>query len=736
MDYKKIISVLTIVFVMFAFTDASAQQRKKVGLVLGGGGAKGAAEVGVMKVLEEAKIPVDYIVGTSIGSIVGGMYSIGYDSKMLDSLFRTQDWVFLLSDQVKRTSMSAFSKAEREKYLLRVPLSIKQTTPITAGLVTGQNIYNLFSNMTVGYHNVKSFNDLPIPFACIAVDIVSGKEVVLNSGSLPLAMRSSMSIPGVFSPVEMGDKLLVDGGALNNFPTDVVKKMGADIIIGIDLTTGWKKKDDLSSLPNVVSQLINIMGENKYLQNKKKPDLYINPALKGYGPASFQREAIDSMIVRGEQAARAKWGEILALRRRIYAGCKDTTFVERPVKKALASQQPFAIDSVKMEGVTSDEQAWIRKKIKLADHSNITLGEIEQAISFLQGLDIFSSVEYKMSDTTPCNLTFLLKEKDYKSINLGFRFDTEDVASILVNMSNEKRLDSNHHFSATLRLSKSPYFELGYRYGNYFNPKFGVSYLLGYSDYKLYSHREKVDVLNYLTQSISAYLMRSLSDFRFQLGVRYDHYHFEDQLYDTAYKGIEHNKKNYLNYFTDLALDTYDDRYYPMKGGRIDVQGTLYTNNGATYRGHSPFFAASVNMQKALRLSRTLYLLPALKGRFIFGDSIACIYQNYAGGVYDGKHLPQEMSWETALYTHILKNTFLAGRLGLRYMLGEKIFVTAIGEYGKESMHLSTLPSGHDLWGCALRASYNFILGPVGIQVNYSNLYKNLGVYINAGLYF
>src|SRR5574344_2604359 len=289
-------------------------QRKKVGLVLGGGGAKGAAEVGVLKVIEEAGIPIDYIVGTSIGSIVGGMYSIGYRSQTLDSLFRTQDWIFLLSDQVKREDVSAFSKDERERYLLRVPLSLKKNTPMAAGLVTGQNIYNLFSNMTIGYHNVSSFDNLPIPFKCVAVDVVSGKEVVLSSGSLPLAMRSSMSIPGVFSPVEMGNMLLIDGGALNNFPADVVKRMGADIIIGIDLSTGWKKKEELGSMSNILNQLLNVMGEDKYLQNKKIPDLYINPPLKGYGPASFQRAEIDSMINIGERTARSQWDELLTLR--------------------------------------------------------------------------------------------------------------------------------------------------------------------------------------------------------------------------------------------------------------------------------------------------------------------------------------------------------------------------------------------------------------------------------------
>ena len=184
-------------------TSLQAQQsRKKVGLVLGGGGAKGAAEVGVLKVLEEAGIPIDYIAGTSIGAIVGGLYAIGYDAADLDSLYRNQDWLFLLSDQVKRESETFLSKEEKEKYLIHVPLSKERKISLPTGYVTGQNIINLFSKLTVGYHHVDDFSTLPIPFRCVAVDLVEGQEVILSSGSLPMAMRASMSIPGVFAPVE------------------------------------------------------------------------------------------------------------------------------------------------------------------------------------------------------------------------------------------------------------------------------------------------------------------------------------------------------------------------------------------------------------------------------------------------------------------------------------------------------------------------------------------------------
>lgn len=222
--------------------------RKKVGLVLGGGGAKGAAEVGVLKVLEEVGMPIDYIAGTSIGAIVGGLYSIGYNANDLDSLIRNQDWLFLLSDGVRRKSKSFMSKKEKEKYLFRIPVSKKRKMSLPTGYVAGQNITNLFSSLTVGYHQVDDFSQLPIPFRCVAVNLADGSECVLSSGSLPQAMRASMSIPGVFAPVELDGKLLIDGGALNNLPVDVVRQMGADVVICVDLNTGLKDVGEIKSL--------------------------------------------------------------------------------------------------------------------------------------------------------------------------------------------------------------------------------------------------------------------------------------------------------------------------------------------------------------------------------------------------------------------------------------------------------------------------------------------------------
>ncbi|MBP5375635.1 MAG: patatin-like phospholipase family protein [Bacteroidaceae bacterium] len=234
--------------------------RPKVALVIGGGGAKGAAAVGVLKYVEQSGIPVDMVVGTSIGSIVGGLYAMGTTSEQLDSLFRTQAWGDLFTGSLMGDSIV---RTLRE--------------------LTGKEV---------------SFESLNIPFRCVAVDMNTLREVVLQEGSLAQAMRASMAIPLVFKPVKMGSMRLVDGGVLNNLPVDVARDMGADIVIAIDLTVN-KHEDDTSSLLSLLRPDL-----KKYQRNCQDADIYINPNLKGYGAQDFMPTKIAEMIALGEKAGK------------------------------------------------------------------------------------------------------------------------------------------------------------------------------------------------------------------------------------------------------------------------------------------------------------------------------------------------------------------------------------------------------------------------------------------------
>lgn len=261
--------------------DEPAGERLKVGLVLGGGGAKGAAEIGALKVIEEVGIPIDYIAGTSIGSIVGGLYAMDVRSRQLDSLFVNQDWLQLFTNNVR-------------EFL---------------GRVTQQ----------------KHFHELRIPFRCVAADVNANEEVVMSEGLLCDAMRASMSIPGVFKPVIQNGRMLMDGGLLNNLPVDVVKAMGADVVIAIDLQQKQHKDrefslKDLLGIDGPLNWLVERPDWKKYNANRKAVDVYIHPMLDGFGASDFNKTDIRQMIELGYEAGVKAREELIALKRRIYSG--------------------------------------------------------------------------------------------------------------------------------------------------------------------------------------------------------------------------------------------------------------------------------------------------------------------------------------------------------------------------------------------------------------------------------
>ncbi len=318
--------------------------RPRIGLVLGGGGAKGAAEIGVLKVLEEEGIPIDYIAGTSIGSIVGGLYSVGYRAADLDSLFRQQAWLDLLSDRKNELSGRLYEEIDGVSYVFGFPIlrkKVKQEDPEdsehsgysentpdqrahtpTVGLIHGDNITALLDSMT-GNRGDIDFNRLPIPFRCVAVDIRKMEEVVIDHGQLALAMRASMAIPGVFKPVESDSMLLVDGGLLNNLPVDVTRNMGADIVIAIDLTQNKREpREDYdrasgNTLQRIIGWLRYRPDLRKYNTNCNDADIYINPDLDGFDAASFTSKKMATMIGRGEDAARNALPQLKKLKKKL-----------------------------------------------------------------------------------------------------------------------------------------------------------------------------------------------------------------------------------------------------------------------------------------------------------------------------------------------------------------------------------------------------------------------------------
>ena len=308
-------TIITLILMTISslLTAGDTTQRPKIGLVLGGGGARGAAEVGVLKVIEEQGIKIDYIAGTSIGAIVGGLYACGYKAAEIEEMFRTQEWLSLIGDRNNDLRSSILDERDGVTYIFGFPVGgKKEKTEIEhtgIGALGGVRIEQLLDSLTSKYNGIKSFDDLPIPFRCVAVDIKTQEEVIMDSCELELAMRASMAIPGAFRPVKWKNKVLVDGGMLNNLPVDVVRSMGADFVIAVDLEQTQHEERNFSlketfGIGGILDWAVSRPDWKKAKENREDADVYINPQLAEYGVSSFGSESIETMIERGERAAR------------------------------------------------------------------------------------------------------------------------------------------------------------------------------------------------------------------------------------------------------------------------------------------------------------------------------------------------------------------------------------------------------------------------------------------------
>lgn len=293
--------------VMAQQQNEGGKTRPKVGLVLGGGGAKGAAAIGILKELEREKIPIDYIAGTSIGAIIGGLYAQGYRADDLEKLFRSQNWLALLADRDTTLVGKVYKEEDGVIYVFGFPVRRKADADNNTGfwMLHGDHVYNFLDSLVSRSPVQRGTVKQAIPFSCVAFDIRRQQEIVLDTGSLARNMRASMAIPGAFKPVQIDTLMLVDGGMGNNLPVDVVRKMGADIVIAIDLQQ--RKRDDyrspfgfLKGLGGILDWLAERPDIKKYNVNRTKADLYINPDLGSYGVTDFNAKAIKAILKIGE----------------------------------------------------------------------------------------------------------------------------------------------------------------------------------------------------------------------------------------------------------------------------------------------------------------------------------------------------------------------------------------------------------------------------------------------------
>lgn len=601
-------TLFLLIIALLSACTLGAQNRKKVGVVLSGGGAKGVAHIGALKVIEEAGIPIDYIVGTSMGAIVGGLYSIGYTPQQLDSIVNVQDWKYLLSDAPDPETTLLSEKLEEERYLLSVPIAGKTAHVSDAGIIKGRNISRLLSELTVGYHDSISFSRLPVPFACVSDNIVNGSKVVFRKGILATAMRASMSIPGVFSPVYLDGMVLVDGGLTDNYPVDIAREMGAEIIIGVDVQNPLMKADELTSLSSVLGQILNLVGEESYRKNVKDSNIHIQVDVDGYSAASFSHEAIDTLMRRGKEAAMKDWDKLIALKKEI--GVSTNYRAEYP--------GPFNIPTPAM-------------------------------------LDTIPSVSQIAPHAQPVN-----------TINIGGRFDNEELAVLLLNAGMYLGKQKKSQVSATTRLGKRTFGRLEYTYSPRESWDINTGYQIGYNDFNLYGKGKRLMNLTYVHHSAWVGFTKSWYRLLVNAGIHFEKYNYHDWPSGPDAVLTKSSDKALLSYQASILYNSLNNQRFSTKGMEWKASYILYTDNMVTYDSHSPVSVFQTHWSGYFSPNSIFTIMPSVYGRVVGKNTQSLAISNFVGGNVPGRYMEQQIPFIGINHIEMSPDALLTGTLGVR----------------------------------------------------------------------
>ncbi len=677
--------ILTTLMVTVCLTTATAQQhedhhtkqanRPKVGLVLGGGGAKGVAHIGVLKVLERAGMPIDLITSTSMGSIIGGAYACGHPAAMLDSVVRSQDWAVILSDRESSKNQSLQVREKHNTYFLTKILSLKkQQESDGGGFIRGNNIATLFDRLTAPYNDSIDFNKLPIPFACVATNIVDNTEYVFHNGIMSRAMRASMAIPGVFAPVRKDGMVLIDGGLRNNFPTDVAHQMGADYVIGVDVQELPKGADKLQTGTQILGQISDWLCMNKYEENVKKTNIVIRVNTEGYSAASFTAAAIDTLIRRGEEAAMEHWDEIVALRKKLGSANLQLAVPQNSVTMPPAHEDT---DQQKKDtelnlGVRFDNEETVALQANVQMPINTKM-PMDLGLTVRLGKRLRAQVDWTLHPTRAFQptLSYIFRSNDINFYEYG---------------------DHTHTFTYNQHTLKLALFNFNVR-------NFNIS---------LGAHWDYYDYHSLMTNKKSQH----------------------------ALEEADAQDKGYVSYQARLWYNSENKWYFPTSGVRFQAKFGYHTDNFVNLNGKVGLREYSAMLRTSIPLTSQISIQPMVYGRAISGTEIPIVMSNLMGGEWFDNYVDGQMPFAGVGNLEMAWKNMTAAQMQLQFNPTTNNNILLRLAAGQNAPHFEDLLKHRTMLGFSLSYYYTWILGPLGGSIGYSNVTEKFYFYINLGYVF
>ncbi len=715
----------------------------KVGLALSGGGAKGMAHIGVLKVLEESGIRIDCITGTSMGSFIGGLYSIGYSAEMIEDIVLDQNWRDILRDAAPRSTLSMEEKESSGRYISEFPIRDGRIG-LPESLIPGQKLTMEISRLAWPVNHVDDFDHLPIPFRCLTTDLVTGEAVVQNSGYLPDAIRASMSFPSYLAPVEIDGRLLIDGGVVRNLPVIDAINMGADIIIAVDVGAPLHWRDELTSVVAILEQTAGFLGHSSTMEQRRFADILILPDISDFSKNSF--DEIEDLIASGESAARAVMPELLAAAEKQNPKPSD---VPRFIPST--NRNPVYVTDVRIEGADNVSYALIHRSLDIEPPAWVSPAELETAVSRVFGTRMMKKVSYKFEpQENGVILVVRLTEGNINQFKFGIHYDSDLKSAILLNTTIRNVGTRGSKLSIDAKLGENP--EVTASFIHYTNLQMGI----GWASYAAYSNftvpitnedDHQIASFDYTNYSLDTRLQtfRSCSS---SIGIGSEiMWSRIDPLIIPAEWIRTVDYENTWTYYGFLLIDTFDRSVYPSEGMQLNFRGTnaqrfsWSAKRGLTFS--ETFWRLHLNSKNYVPLNRLTSLFGELFLGKLDGEEPADDFYFYVGGQngIEDNVIP----FIGIRFMSLSAREIMMVQCGIQREVFPDLFVILKGgigrreydyadDYAVDNIALSHRES--EFHGYGLTVGYDSPIGPLEISLMGSNLIDKPLTYFNIGFSF
>ncbi|WOD44599.1 patatin-like phospholipase family protein [Hwangdonia lutea] len=766
---KNYLSFLGLFFCMAFLQLLFAQEKKpKVALVLSGGGAKGVAHIRTLQVLDSLHIVPDLIVGNSMGSIVGGLYAMGYSGDSIANLTKKANWEKLLGGGVVLNKVGAEEKSEYNKYLIELDFKEGKISP-GAYLLNDQNLREFIAILAVPSYGIEQFDDLPIPFRAVTTDIINGKEVVLDRGSLPLAIRASMSIPGVFSPVRYKNTLLVDGGLLNNFPTDVAKNLGADFIIGSDVGDQIQTIESLNSISSLLFQGSMMNSNTKRPANRKLCNILIDHApYLTYSTADFFKAS--EIYEEGKIATDENIEALVALSKRL------KKFKQRKHELPVVKNE-FVFDTIVYQNISKSNLALVKARTGLRAHIEYTTNEIENGLGRAMGTTIFKDIEFApLRRDGKLGLVLKGVEKSKHQIKGSLHFDGYRGAGLIANYTGRNILGDASRALITLDIAEQPKVRLQYQknFGGDRDWWWRTEMFGQLLEQKLFIEGKNVDRVKFHYFEFDNQVNRNISALKsfVGLGVKYDYSKLKPTIDPNLNNNILSLKQyNFSTYevYAHFKFSNLNDVLYPSSGVEIksSLSRSLHNNLQVSYIDPNipdidvaakNYTKLSLGFMGRIPFSEKTTGILGLKSGFIFKDNVQendYLFSTFGygakyflgGNIIDPRNdnytFPGLSESELAVSQFIKVDVGLQIKTIRNLYLTPHIDVASVG-YGNFNDYFGEVLSANGKWehynapsylaSFGTTVSYKSLLGPVNFDVSWVNSTENVRFFIGIGL--